>query len=110
MNSKVNVPEQIEFGKEGYSWRMDWKVNGWLFVATIISGLCDILFHRVTQQWPLGVRVGIVLVEFLAITLWAGSLTRWIRGMDEMHRRVTVSAVLFSVGTTFFIMMLWHSL
>lgn len=109
-NLKPNVPGEIFLGEKDYSWRKDWNVNGWLFVATIISALCDIMFSQVTRQWPLGARVGIVCAEFATIALWVRSLTRWIRGMDELHRRITTSAVLFAVGATFFVMMLWHRL
>jgi hypothetical protein len=85
-------------------------VNGWLFVATLISAFCDIIFYHAVWQWPLSYRAGIVLAEFLAILLWARNLTRWIRGMDELHRRIIMSAVLFAVGATFFILMFWHRL
>jgi len=110
MNTRPNVPDEIWLGRKEYSWCSDLKVNGWLFVATIISALADILFPHIVQQWPLGARVSIVAAEFIAIVLWVRSLTRWIQGMDELHRRVTVSAVLFSIGATFFLLMLWHRL
>jgi hypothetical protein len=110
MNSKPNVPGEIFLGDKEYSWRMDWKVNGWLFVATLISALGDIIFRDVVKQWPLDWRVGLVLLEFIAIALWSHSLIRWIRGMDEMHRRITVSAILFALSATFFVAMLWHGL
>jgi hypothetical protein len=110
MNIKPNVPGEIFMGEKEYSWRADWNVNGWLFVATIISALCDVMFPHAVRQWPLGWRISVVCAEFLAIALWARSLTLWIRGMDEMHRRITVSAVLFAVSATFFFAMLWHRL
>src|SRR4030095_10049494 len=110
MKNKPTVPSEICLGEKEYSWRADWSVNGWLFAATLISALADIVFPHVVRQWPLGWRVGIVVGEFLAIALWAQDLVRWIRGMDEMHRRITVSAVLFSISTTFFLLMLWHRL
>src|ERR1043165_1115046 len=110
MNNKPNVPGEIFLGNADYTWRMDWEVNGWLFVATIISALADIMFPHVVRQWPVEARIGIVFAEFLAIALWTGSLARWIRGMDEMHRRITVAAVLCSIGATFFCLMLWHRL
>ncbi len=109
MNTKPNLPNEIFWGKE-YSWRMDNKVNGWLALAAIISSFADIIFAHAVSQWPLAARVGIVLAEFLALALWARSMTRWIRGMDEMHRRITTSVVLSSVGATFFFMLLWHCL
>jgi hypothetical protein len=110
MNIKPNVPGEIFMGEKEYSWRADWKVNGWLFVATLISAFADIIFAHIVRQWPLGWRVGIVCAEFAAIALWARSLTHWICGMDEMHRRITTSAVLFAVSATFFFIMLWHRL
>src|SRR5882724_9006376 len=97
------------WGKE-YSWRMDSKVNGWLALAAVISSLADILFAHTVKQWPLEARVGVVFAEFLALALWARSMTRWIRGMDEMHRRITTSVMLAAVGATFFFMLLWHRL
>ena len=109
MTNKPNLPNEIFWGKE-YSWRMDQRVNGWFCAAAVISGLADIIFLHTVSHWPLGVRVGIVLAEFFALALWARSLTQWIRGMDEMHRRITTSVVLSAVGATFFFMMLWHCL
>jgi hypothetical protein len=110
MNTKPNVPEEIFMGKEEYSWRIDWRVNGWLFLAALLSGFSDVMFPQVTRQWPLGLRVSIVVIEFGMIALWARDLRRWICGMDELHRRTTTTAVLFAVGATFFFMMLWHGL
>jgi hypothetical protein len=107
---KLNVPDEIFMGNQEYSWRSDWRVNGWLFVATLISCFCDVIFHHAVWQWPVSARAGVQLAEFVAIALWARGLTRWIRGMDEMHRRITVSAVLFSVSATFFFLLLWHRL
>ena len=62
------------------------------------------------QAWPLGWRVGIVAAQFAAIALWARTLVRWIRGMDELHRRITATAALFATSATFFFLMLWHRL
>jgi hypothetical protein len=110
MKTKPNVPDTIFLGDEEYSWRMDWNVNGWLFVATLISAFGDIIFHRVVSGWPLIWRVTIVLAQFAALALWVRALARWIRGMDEMHRRITGAAVSFAVAATFFFIMLWHRL
>ena len=110
MNSKPNLPDAIWLGKKDYSAWTDFKVNGWLFVATLISGLSDILFPHVVREWPIGVRTLVTIVPFIALLFWMQSLGRWIRGMDELHRRVTVAAVLFTVSTTFFLVVLWHRL
>jgi hypothetical protein len=110
MNNKLNTPDDIALGQKEYSWRKDFKVNGWLFVAAVISGVCDILFRHVVKQWPPVWQTIIVVAEFLAIWLWTRDLRAWVRGMDELHRRITVSSILFAVSATFFIMMLWHGL
>ena len=110
LKQKLNVPDEIFMGHKEYSWRMDWRVNGWLFLATIVSSASDIMFPHVVQQWPVAGRAALVLVQFLAIALWVRNLVRWIRGMDELHRRITVSAALFAVSATFFFIMLWHRL
>jgi hypothetical protein len=108
MSTKPNLPDEIWLGKEEYSLRTDWKVNCWLFLATIVSCVSDILFPGQFQQWPVALRALVALIPFLAVLLWARSLARWIRGMDELHRRITTSAVLFTVSATFFVVMLWH--
>ena len=110
MNEKTNVPGEIFLGNQDYSIRSDWQVNGWLFVATIISALCDIIFAHTVRQWPLGWRAVIVLTQFVALALWARSLVVWVRGMDEMHRRITTASILFAVSATFFFVLLWHRL
>jgi len=109
MNAKPNIPEEIFWGKD-YSWRKDRNVNGWLVVATLISSFSDIMFPSLVRQWPLGWRVLIVAAQFFAIGLWARAMTRWIRGMDEMHRHLTALVVLFASSATFFFMLLWHRL
>ena len=110
MNNKPNLPDEIWLGKKEYSAWTDWKVNGWLFVATIISGVCDIMFPHEVQQWQITARALVALVPFVALMLWVRSLARWIGGMDELHRRITLAASFFSVSVTFVFVMLWHRL
>jgi len=109
MNNKPNLPDEIFWGKT-YSWRRDNQVNGWLGVAAIISAFADVIFLSAVSQWPPAARVGVVLAEFLALALWARSVTQWIRGMDELHRRITASVMLSAIGATFFCLLLWHRL
>ena len=82
--------------------------TGWLFVAAIVSGACDIVFPQFVRQWPFALRIAAVLVPFAALALWARSIIRWIGGMDELHRRITMAAVLFATSASFFVVMLWH--
>src|SRR5678810_44880 len=89
MNKTPNVPNEIFLGKTEYSAWNDLKVNGWLFVATLISGAADIMFPHEVRQWPIALRTVVALIPFLALGFWARDLSRWIKGMDEMHRRIT---------------------
>jgi hypothetical protein len=108
--NKPNLPDEIWLGKKEYSMWTDWRVNGWLFAATLISGASDIMFPHVVQQWPISFRVAMAVAPFAAILLYARSLARWIRGMDELYARITLAAILFSTCATFFFVVLWHRL
>jgi hypothetical protein len=109
MNNKLNVPEEVIPGKD-YSFWADMKVNGWPVVAALIWGASDVLFPHMVRLWPIGWRVAIAVAPFLIIPLWVRDVTRWIRGMDELHQRITLAAILFAVSTTLFFVVLWHRL
>jgi hypothetical protein len=111
MNNKPNIPDEVFLGSsKEYSWRTDLKVNGWLMLAVLISGASDFFFAHRVRQFDVAWRTLIALAPFFAILLWARSLAQWIRGMDELHRRITLAAVLFAVSMTFFFVMVWHRL
>jgi hypothetical protein len=111
MNNKPNIPDEIFLGSnKEYSWRTDLKVNGWLMVAVLISGASDFFFQQQVKELEVTLRTLIALAPFFAILFWVRSLAQWIRGMDELHRRITLAAVLFSVSATFFFVLLWHRL
>lgn len=103
-----NHPDEILPGKSDYSIWKDWTVNGWLLVAVFLSLAADILFLNKVREWSPALRVVMALAPFLAIILWVRNFTRWIRGMDELHRRITLAAVFFATCTTFFVVVLWH--
>jgi uncharacterized membrane protein len=111
MNSKPNIPDEIFLGgSKLYSWRTDLRVNGWLMVAILISAASEIIFAHQVRQLDATLRTLIALAPFLVLVLWMRNLAQWIRGMDELHRRITLAAVLFAVSATFFFVMLWHRL
>ena len=111
MNNKPNIPDEIFLGgSKQYSWRTDLRVNGWLMVAVLMSGASDFIFAHQVRQLDVTLRTLIALVPFLVLLFWMRNLAQWIRGMDEMHRRITLAAILFAVSTTFFFVLLWHRL
>lgn len=102
MNIKPNIPEELAPGKN-YSFRTEMKVNGWCWIAVITSfiGECWLLPHH--EDWPVALRAIIALFPLVASLLWARSVMIWVRGMDELHRRITVAACLFATIATLFI-------
>ena len=108
--NKPNLPDEIDVRKEDYSFRADMRVNGWMLAALIMSSASDVFFLDQIKTWPIAWRTIIAIAPFLVILLWVRALTRWSRGMDELHRRITLSAIMFAVSATFFVVALWHVL
>jgi len=103
MNNRPNLPEEIGFGKLTLwsSWRGSMKAGAaWMFVVYLsdIPGAWLLDHH---QDWPLILRILIALVPLAASLLYVRGIAQWIRGMDELHRRVTLAAFLF--GTTLYL-------
>ena len=109
MNNKPNIPEEVIPGKN-YSFWADMKANGWVVVAALLWGASDALFPHMVRPWPVGWQVAIAVAPFFIISFWVRDLARWIRGMDELHQRITLAATLFAVSATLFFVMLWHRL
>jgi len=89
-----------------FSWRTAWRVARWWFLALVISSICDIIFPEV-KNFPKGVRVAFVFVEFFAVILFCRDAAKWIRAMDELQRRITLELLLFSVSASFCFFLLW---
>ena len=117
MNNKPNDPEEcISFKKA--SWRTDTKVNYWLFIAVVAGLANEILFHTIVPPlhgvlredfltWPVGIRLIIESIPLLAGLLWARNWSRFIRGMDELHRRITIEAWLIAALATLGFICIW---
>jgi hypothetical protein len=106
MNNQPNLPEEIGFGKMTHLnwnlWRGSLNKGGaaWMFTVylTDIPGEWLIKHH---QDWPLLLRLLIALLPLAASLLYVRGMARWIRGMDELDRRITLGALLF--GTTLYL-------
>lgn len=107
MNNKPNVPDELILIDKQFSWRTAWNVNRWLFLAFVISVMCDIVFPDVVKQWPVKWRVTVVLAEFITVLFSVFDAARWIRCMDELQRRITLAALFFAVSASFFFFLLW---
>jgi hypothetical protein len=104
VNNKPNIPEELDpiFGSKDYSFRKDLKVNGWGYVAMALSFAGDVVLPR-HKDWPVALRAIIALAPIIPALLWGRVFARWIRGMDELHRRMTVEVCLFATTATLFL-------
>src|SRR5690348_18005738 len=100
MNSKLNIPDEIGLwtGKP-YSWRDSLKAGGgWMMLTylTDVPGAYLISHHK---DWSLALRIMFALIPLAAALLYVRGVVRWIRGMDELHRQITVVAFGFAAVT-----------
>jgi hypothetical protein len=107
MSTKSPVPDELIMFDKQFSVTTALKVCRWWFTALVISAFFDVFFPEVKKQLPLVWRVTIVLAEFLALLLFVIDARRFIRKMDELQRRITIAALFFSVGASFFLFVLW---
>lgn len=109
MNSKPNIPEEIGWGNQ-YSWRASLKAGGgWMMLAflTDLPGIYLIEHHK---DWPVALRAVIALLPLIATLLYARSTARWVRGMDELHRRIALESFLFATVADLFLSATWFLL
>ena len=81
---KLNTPE--EWGTNSWKSGSHWLM---LLFLTDVPGAYLIAHH---PNWPLAATIPISLLPLAAGVLFVCSIVRWIRGMDEMHRQITMSA------------------
>lgn len=96
---KLNTPE--EWGT--YSWKSG---SHWLMLLflTDVPGAYLIAHH---PDWPLVATIPIALLPLAAGVLFVRDIVRWIRGMDEMHRQITVSAFAWAMVVYLAMGQLW---
>jgi hypothetical protein len=57
MDNKPNIPDEVFLGSsKEYSWRTDLKVNGWLMLAVLMSGVSDFFFAHQVKQLAVALR------------------------------------------------------
>jgi hypothetical protein len=103
MNNKLNNPEEmITLNPRKYSFWTEMKVNGWILASWPTIFLGDLwLFNH--EDCPSMLRVIIALIPLAMCLLWIRAVARWMRGMDELHRRITLEACLYAITWTFFV-------
>jgi uncharacterized protein YacL len=82
-----------------YSFRKDIRLNAWFVVAAVLYVINMMLAKR-HPEWSPTTRATLALVPLLPGLLYIRSLMRFVRGMDELQRRIQLEAWLFAtIGT-----------
>ena len=110
MNTKPNNPDELILIDRQFSFRTAWNVCRWLFLALIISVLCDWIFPKEVRHWRFAWRLAEVLAKYGSLVCWSFDVRKWLRGMDELQRRITLASFLFSACTSLFTLLLWMDL
>ena len=97
--NKPNTIESLLPLSVQYSLRQDLRLNGWLLVATVVY-LVVLYLERRNPGWSPLVRGVAALVPGLPGLLYVRSWVRFVRGMDELQRRIQVEAFLFAALVT----------
>lgn len=77
------------------------QLNAWAGVAVLVSFVVRWqLPHH--PEWPPALRAALALAPLIPSVLWARSIARWMRGLDELQRRIQQEAWFFgAIGTVF---------
>jgi hypothetical protein len=96
---KPNTIESITPHSGHYSPRKDIQLNGWLAVATA-TYVVELLLLKRNPGWSPIFQSTLALAPMLPGFLYVRSWLRFIRGLDELQRRIQLEAFLFAaLGT-----------
>ena len=79
-------------------------------MLAFLTDLPGIYLTEHHKDWPLGLRAVIAMIPLIASLLYMRSTARWVRGMDELHRRIALEAFLFATVTYLFLTAAWFLL
>lgn len=95
----LNTPDFCNPFSGHYSFKKDIKLNAWCVVAAVSYAINMTLAKR-HPEWSVAIRATFALVPLLPGLLYIRSLMRFVRGMDELQRRIQLEAWLFAtIGT-----------
>ena len=82
-----------------YSLQKDLRLNAWLAVSVAVY-LLVLFLTKHHPDWSPGLRAFLLLLPLLPALLYIRAWVRLVRGMDELQRRIQLSAFLFAaIGT-----------
>jgi hypothetical protein len=92
---KPNLLESVIPCSGGYSFKKDMRLNAWLLVATLVYLATTWLLQQYPDWSPL-TRGLVTLTPLLPGILYVRDCLRFVRGLDELQRRIQVDAWLFA--------------
>ncbi len=99
--NKTLLPEAVSPGRP-YPFLADVKLNLWALVALLTTLLARWWLAQ-HPDWSVFLRSAIALSPLAPSLFYVRGLARWIRGMDEMQRRMQLEASLFATTATVFV-------
>ena len=92
---KPNTIESVLPLSGEYSCKKDMRLSVWLFVATV-TYVAVLLLLKYHPDWSPLTHALLTLTPMIPGALYVRSCLRFIRGMDEMQRRIQLEAWLFA--------------
>lgn len=92
---KPNTIESVLPLSGEYSCKQDVRLSAWLFVATV-NYVAVLLLLKYHSEWSPLTHGLLTLTPMLPGALYVRSCLRFIRGMDELQRRIQLEAWLFA--------------
>jgi hypothetical protein len=92
---KPNTFESLQPGSGQYSLKKDLRLNAWLFVALGFY-LAALALEKQHPEWTPLARALVALAPLLPGLLYVRACLRFVRGLDELQRRIQVEAWLFA--------------
>jgi hypothetical protein len=106
METRPDQPNDLEelltLNPKKYSFWTDMQLNGWLATSMMAIVVGDLwLFNH--EDCPFFLRVIIALVPPAMWLLWIRNVAQWMRGLDELQRRIALEAHVFAIISAFFV-------
>lgn len=84
---KPNLIESVTPLSGGYSWKKDLRLNAWFFVAAVFY-MANLILLKRHPEWSPMTKALFTLSPLIPGALYLRTCIRFIRGMDELQRRI----------------------
>lgn len=101
-NQPNDLEELLTLNPKKYSFWTDMQLSGWLTASMLAIVAGDLwLFNH--EDCPFFLRVIIAMAPPAMWLLWIRNVAQWIRGLDELQRRIALEAHLFAIISACFV-------